>query len=72
MVDNLEAFKPYDRMLTIVQGQKWKDIRSTLSPTFSASKMKQASKLNFLINYLLPWGNLLIGYFNYYCNFPDK
>ncbi|KAL9984592.1 hypothetical protein ACROYT_G006904 [Oculina patagonica] len=31
LVDNLEAFKPYDRMLTIVQGQKWKDIRSTLS-----------------------------------------
>nr|XP_058970346.1 cytochrome P450 3A7-like [Pocillopora verrucosa] len=33
--------KPYDRMLTIVSGQKWKDIRSTLSPTFSAAKMKQ-------------------------------
>jgi len=36
-----EIPKPYDRMLTVVPGQKWKDIRSTLSPTFSASKMKQ-------------------------------
>jgi len=33
--------EPYDRMLSVVPGQKWKDIRSTLSPTFSASKMKQ-------------------------------
>nr|XP_058970357.1 cytochrome P450 3A29-like [Pocillopora verrucosa] len=33
--------KPYDRMLTLVPGQKWKDIRITLTPTFSASKMKQ-------------------------------
>ena len=35
--------KPYDRMLQVASGQKWKDIRSTLSPTFSAAKMKQAS-----------------------------
>jgi len=41
LIENLEFWKPYDRMLTIVAGQKWKDIRSTLSPTFSASKMKQ-------------------------------
>ncbi|KAK2565310.1 Lithocholate 6-beta-hydroxylase [Acropora cervicornis] len=33
--------KPYDRMLTVVRGQKWKDIRSILTPTFSASKIKQ-------------------------------
>lgn len=33
--------KPYDRMLQVASGQKWKDIRSTLSPTFSAAKMKQ-------------------------------
>ena len=37
----LEVPKPYDRMLTIVAGQKWKDIRNTLTPTFSAHKMKQ-------------------------------
>lgn len=37
----LDIPKPYDRMLTIVPGQKWKDLRNTLSPTFSASKMKQ-------------------------------
>ncbi|KAL9984595.1 hypothetical protein ACROYT_G006906 [Oculina patagonica] len=32
--------EPYNRMLNIVPGQKWKDLRNTLSPTFSASKMK--------------------------------
>ncbi|KAL9984597.1 hypothetical protein ACROYT_G006909 [Oculina patagonica] len=36
----MDVPKPYDRMLSIVTGQKWKDIRNTLSPTFSASKMK--------------------------------
>lgn len=36
-----EIPKPYDRMLTIVPGLKWKNIRSTLTPTFSASKIKQ-------------------------------
>ncbi|XP_020604862.1 cytochrome P450 3A7-like isoform X2 [Orbicella faveolata] len=41
LVEHIEFWKPYDRMLTIVSGQKWKDIRATLSPTFSASKMKQ-------------------------------
>ena len=40
----VEMPKPYDRMLTVVRGQKWKDIRNTLTPTFSASKMKQASE----------------------------
>lgn len=44
--------KPYDRMLTIVSGQKWKDIRSTLSPTFSAAKMKQASFV-FIFKFVL-------------------
>lgn len=37
----IEFPKPYDKMLTNVSGQKWKDIRNTLTPTFSASKMKQ-------------------------------
>lgn len=37
----IEIPPPYDRVLTVVQGQKWKDIRSALSPTFSALKMKQ-------------------------------
>ena len=32
-------------MLTVVRGQKWKDIRSILTPTFSASKIKQVSVL---------------------------
>ena len=34
-------------MLTLVPGQKWKDIRTTLTPTFSASKMKQVLKVLF-------------------------
>ncbi|XP_015764480.1 PREDICTED: cytochrome P450 3A29-like [Acropora digitifera] len=37
--------KPYNRMLTLVRGQKWKDIRSILTPTFSASKIKQVGIL---------------------------
>ena len=41
----IEIPPPYDRVLTVVQGQKWKDIRSALTPTFSALKMKQASIL---------------------------
>ena len=32
-------------MLTLVRGQKWKDIRSILTPTFSASKIKQVGIL---------------------------
>ncbi|XP_020604908.1 cytochrome P450 3A8-like [Orbicella faveolata] len=36
----IEIPKPYNRMLSVVPGQKWKDLRNTLSPTFSASKMK--------------------------------
>ena len=55
----LEFPKPYDRMLTLVAGQKWKDIRNTLSPTFSASKMKHVSKFikiylytSYIKNYL--------------------
>lgn len=41
---------PYNRMLTIVPGQKWKDLRTTLSPTFSALKMKQVCM--YLLNIL--------------------
>lgn len=37
----VEFGRPYNKMLSIVPGQKWKDLRTTLSPTFSASKMKQ-------------------------------
>ena len=37
----VEFGRPYNRMLTIVPGQKWKDLRTTLSPTFSAFKIKQ-------------------------------
>ena len=32
---------PLDKMLTVAQGDEWKRIRSTLTPTFSAHKMKQ-------------------------------
>ena len=44
----LDAGKPYNRMLSIVAGQKWKDIRSTLTPTFSSLKMKQVSYVNYV------------------------
>jgi len=37
----VEFRRPYNKMLSIVPGQKWKDLRTTLSPTFSASKIKQ-------------------------------
>ena len=33
--------EPLDKMLTIVEGDEWKRIRNTLTPTFSAHKMKQ-------------------------------
>ena len=54
----LEVPKPYDRMLTIVAGQKWKDIRNTLTPTFSAHKMKQVGgpprqKLTYLFSVII-------------------
>lgn len=42
--NSLKLRKPYDKMLAIVTGKKWKDIRSTLSPAFSASKMKQVRR----------------------------
>ena len=50
--------KPYNRMLTLVRGQKWKDIRSILTPTFSASKIKQVSILLQENNWTLyrKWG----------------
>lgn len=46
----VEFGRPYNRMLTIVPGQKWKDLRTTLSPTFSAFKMKQVCM--YLLNIL--------------------
>lgn len=46
----VEFGRPYNRMLTIVPGQKWKDLRATLSPTFSAFKMKQVCM--YLLNIL--------------------
>ena len=33
--------EPFSKMLTIAQGEDWKRIRNTLTPTFSAHKMKQ-------------------------------
>ena len=32
---------PLDKMLTVAEGDHWKRIRNTLTPTFSAHKMKQ-------------------------------
>lgn len=43
----VEFGRPYNRMLTIVPGQKWKDLRTTLSPAFSAFKMKHAGMYVF-------------------------
>ncbi|XP_013790934.2 cytochrome P450 3A8-like [Limulus polyphemus] len=34
-----------DKMLTILKGEEWKQIRSIISPTFSGSKMKKMSYL---------------------------
>ena len=31
----------YDKMLSLAEGEDWRRIRNTLSPTFSAHKMKQ-------------------------------
>ena len=33
--------EPIDKMLSVVEGDEWKRIRNTLTPTFSAHKMKQ-------------------------------
>ncbi|XP_068743044.1 cytochrome P450 3A8-like isoform X2 [Montipora capricornis] len=33
--------EPLDKMLAVVEGDEWKRIRNTLTPTFSAHKMKQ-------------------------------
>ena len=33
--------EPYDKMLSLAEGEDWRRIRNTLSPTFSAHKMKQ-------------------------------
>ncbi|OQR72996.1 thromboxane-A synthase-like [Tropilaelaps mercedesae] len=35
--------KTIDKALTSLKGQRWKDLRSTLTPSFTASKLKQAS-----------------------------
>ncbi|XP_035688030.1 cytochrome P450 3A8-like isoform X2 [Branchiostoma floridae] len=36
--------KPLDCMLSTVTGEKWKNLRSTLSPAFSAGKLKKMSE----------------------------
>ncbi|XP_019636169.1 PREDICTED: cytochrome P450 3A27-like isoform X2 [Branchiostoma belcheri] len=36
--------RPIDRMLTAVNGEDWKNMRSTLSPAFSGRKLKQMSE----------------------------
>ncbi|XP_078572908.1 cytochrome P450 3A8-like isoform X1 [Branchiostoma floridae x Branchiostoma japonicum] len=36
--------KPVDRMMTLVNGEEWKNMRSTLSPAFSAGKLKQMTE----------------------------
>ena len=36
----VELKEPLDKMLTSAKGATWKRIRNTLSPTFSAHKMK--------------------------------
>ena len=33
--------EPFNKMLNLVEGEDWRRIRNTLSPTFSAHKMKQ-------------------------------
>lgn len=33
--------EPYDKMLSLAEGEDWRRIRNTLSPTFTAHKMKQ-------------------------------
>ncbi len=39
--------EPIDSMLTSVTGQRWKDIRSVLTPTFTSGKLKQ---MMFIMN----------------------
>lgn len=39
--DLLEFPPPLDSLLSVVKGEKWRRIRSTLSPSFSALKMKR-------------------------------
>ena len=37
--------KPQDSMMTIVRGDRWKFIRSTLTPSFTSGKMRPMSGL---------------------------
>ncbi|XP_071504347.1 cytochrome P450 3A24-like [Diadema antillarum] len=37
--------KPFDKGLTVLQDQHWKDVRNVITPTFSAAKMKKMSGL---------------------------
>eukprot|EP00794_Sanderia_malayensis_P000606 gene606-1268_t len=43
----LEFSEPLDSMLSIVPGQRWKNIRSVISPTFTSGKLKQ---MMFIMN----------------------
>ena len=36
----MEMPEPLSSMLTAVKGQRWKDIRSTLTPAFTSGKLK--------------------------------